>query len=47
MKIFLNKFFCYYFIDLFGCTISQLLHVGSGSLIKDRTQTPSIGSKEP
>ena len=36
----------YIYFYLFGCAGSQLHHVGSGSLTRDQTQAPCIGSTE-
>ena len=38
----------YYFFNiyLFGCTVSQLQHVGSTSLIRDRTWAPCFENGE-
>ena len=46
----LADFFCKEFfltsISLFGCAVSQLWQLGSGSLTRNGTQAPCIGSTE-
>ena len=53
ITVFVFHFICYkYFFSLiksfhlFSCTGSQLRHMGSSSLTRDRTWVPCIGSKE-
>ena len=40
------QFFFFNFIYLFGCSGSQLQHVGSSSLTRDQTWAPCAGSSE-